>query len=126
MSAIAVISSVNRRRIGRARAWLESRVQAEEVLIVGATLDAVNELARKVAKESGAAFGWHRLTLPQLAAAVSAPALATSGLVPLSRLGTEAIVARLVHRLKVEGGLSHYPLRSAKASTKPATSRART
>jgi hypothetical protein len=37
------------------------------VLIVGATPDAANELARKVAKEKGAAFGWHRLTLPQLA-----------------------------------------------------------
>jgi hypothetical protein len=108
MSAIAVISTVNHRRIGRARAWLESRVQAEEVLVLGATLDAANELARKVANEKGAAFGWHRLTLPQLAAAVAAPALATHGLVPLSRLGTEAVVARLVHRLRAEGGLSHY------------------
>ena len=50
MSAIAVISTVNHRQIGRARAWLESRVQAEEVLVLGATLDAANELARKVAK----------------------------------------------------------------------------
>ena len=108
MSAIAVISTVNRRRIWRARAWLESRVQAEEVLIVGATLDAANELVRRVAKEKGAAFGWHRLTLPQLAAAVAAPALATRGLVPLSQLGTEAVVARLVHRLRAGGGLSHY------------------
>jgi ATP-dependent helicase/nuclease subunit B len=108
MSAIAVISTVNRRRISRARAWLEGRVQAEEALIVGATLDAANELARKVAKEKGAAFGWHRLTLPQLAAAIAAPALARRGLVPVSRLGTEAVVARLVHRLRAEGALSHY------------------
>jgi hypothetical protein len=108
MSAIALISTVNRRRIGRARVWLESRVQAEEVLIVGATLDAATELARKVAKKKGAAFGWHRLTLPQLAAAIAAPALATRGLVPLSRLGTEAVVARLVHRMRAEGALSQY------------------
>jgi hypothetical protein len=66
MSAIAVISTVNLRRFLRARAWLESRVRAEEVSLVGATLDAANELVRKVAKEKGAAFGWHRLTLPQL------------------------------------------------------------
>ena len=65
LSAIAVAWPP--RRIGRARAWLESRVHAEEVLVVGATLDAANELARRVAKEKGAAFGWHRLTLPQLA-----------------------------------------------------------
>ena len=108
MSATAVISAVNHRRIRRARAWLESRVPAEEVLIVGATLDAANELARRVAKEKGAAFGWHRLTLSQLAAAIAAPVLAARGLVPLSRVGTEAIVARLVHRLKAEGGLGHY------------------
>ncbi len=108
MSAIAVTSTVSRRRIWRARAWLESRMQAEEVLVVGATLDAANELARGVAKENGAAFGWHRLTLPQVAAAVAAPLLATRGLVPLSRLGTEAVVARLVHRMRAEGALSHY------------------
>jgi ATP-dependent helicase/nuclease subunit B len=108
MSVAAIVSAVNHRRIRRAHAWLESRLPAEEVLIVGATLDAANELARNVAKEKGAAFGWHRLTLPQLAAVVAAPLLATCGLVLLSRLGTEAIVARLAHRLKAEGGLGRY------------------
>src|SRR3954452_12785507 len=104
MSATAVISAVSQRRIQRALAWLEGRAPAEEVLIVGATLDAANELARRVANESCAAFGWHRLTLAQLAAAIAAPALAARGLIPLSRVGTEAIVARLVHRLRAEGG----------------------
>jgi ATP-dependent helicase/nuclease subunit B len=108
MSATAVTSAVNHRRIRRARAWLESRELAEEVVIVGASLDAANELGRRVAKEKGAAFGWHRITLSRLAAAIAAPALATLGLVTLSRLGTEAIVARVVHRLKAEGGLSRY------------------
>ncbi len=109
MRLTAVTSAVNYRRIQRARAWLESRGPAEEVLIVGATLDAANELARSVVKEKGAAFGWHRLTLSQLAAAIAAPVLAARGLVPLSRLGTEAIVARLIHRLKAEGGLEQLP-----------------
>jgi ATP-dependent helicase/nuclease subunit B len=113
MNATAVISTVNHRRIRRARAWLESAVSAEEVLIVGATLDAANELARRVAKEKGAAFGWHRLTLSQLAAVIAAPALAARGLIPLSRVGTEAIVARLVHRLRAEGRLGRYDAVSA-------------
>jgi ATP-dependent helicase/nuclease subunit B len=113
MSATAAISAVNQRRIQRALAWLEGRVPAEEVLIVGATLDAANELARRVTKERGAAFGWHRLTLSQLAAAIAAPALAARGLIPLSRVGTEAIVARLVHRLTAEGGLGRYDVISA-------------
>jgi hypothetical protein len=50
MSANAIISAVNHRRIRCAWAWLEGRAAAEEVLIVGATLDAANELARGVAK----------------------------------------------------------------------------
>ena len=108
MSSHAVISSAGHRRIGIARGWLENRTAAEEVLIVGATPDAANELARKVAKEKGAAFGWHRLTLPQLAFAVAAPILAARGLTPLSRIGAGALVARLVHRMNAEGRLSHY------------------
>ena len=108
MTANAIISAVNHRRIGRALAWLEGRAPAEEVLIVGATLDAANELARGVAKEKGAAFGWHRLPLSALAASIAAPVLATRGLIPLSRIGSEAIVARLVHRLSEEGRLGRY------------------
>jgi ATP-dependent helicase/nuclease subunit B len=108
VSVTVATSALNHRRIHRARAWLESRVLAEEVLIVGASLEASNELARRVAEEKGAAFGWHRLTLPQLAAALAAPVLAERRLVPLSRLGAEAIVARVVHRLKARGGLGRY------------------
>jgi ATP-dependent helicase/nuclease subunit B len=112
MSATAVISAVNRHRIQRELAWLEGE-PAEEMLIVGATLDAANELSRRIAEERGAAFGWHRLTLSQLATAIAAPALAARGLIPLSRVGTEAIVARLVHRLRAEGGLGRYDAVSA-------------
>ena len=63
MSANAIVSAANDRRIRRARAWLEGRLACEEVLIVGASPDAANELARSVATTKGAAFGWHRLTL---------------------------------------------------------------
>src|ERR1700683_448506 len=108
MSAHAVISSTGHRRIHRAQRWLEDRAAAEEVLIVGATLDAANELARKVARKKGAAFGWHRFTLSQLAFAIAAPILAARGLTPLSRIGVDALVARLVHRMYAEGKVSHY------------------
>jgi hypothetical protein len=50
VSAIVAISAVSHRRIRRARAWLESRVVAEEVLIIGTSLDAANELTRAVAE----------------------------------------------------------------------------
>jgi ATP-dependent helicase/nuclease subunit B len=108
MSRNAIVSAANYRRIRRARAWLEGRSAGEEVLIVGATLDAANELARSVATTKGAAFGWHRLTLSRLAFAVAAPVLAARGLTPLSRIGADAIAARLTHRMNAEGRLSHY------------------
>ena len=108
MSAIAFISAVNRYRVRRARTWLEGRTAADELLIVGASVDAANELVRGVANEKAAAFGWHRLTLSQLAAAIAAPVLATCALAPLSRIGAEAIVARLVHRLYEDGRLRRY------------------
>ena len=88
--------------------WLEARAPAEEILLVGATLDAANDLARSVVQEKRAAFGWHRLTLSSLAAAIAQPALATRGPAPLSRIATDAIVARLVHRLSEESGLGRY------------------
>ena len=108
MNGTLATSNINHRRILRACEWLSSREPAEEVLIVGASRDAANELARRIAKQKGAAFGWHQFSLPQLAAAIAAPALALRRLVPLGQLGTEAIVARIIQRLKTEHALSRY------------------
>jgi ATP-dependent helicase/nuclease subunit B len=108
MKSRAVVSVSSMRRNARARTWLTSRPQAEEVLIVGSTLDAANELARQGAQNKGAAFGWHRLSLPGLAATIAAPVLAAQGLVALTRIGSEAIVARLIHRLQTERRLGRY------------------
>ena len=72
-------ASVGRRGLPetpRAQAWLKARDPAEELLIIGASLDAANEVARGVVQVTGGAFGWRRFTLAQLAAAVAAPAMA--------------------------------------------------
>src|SRR6516164_3934648 len=108
MGATACLSSMSHRRIARARAWLEAREPAEEILIIGATLDAANEVARGMAQMKGAAFGWHRLSLTQLAAALARPALAARGIVPLSRLGIQAMAARVVHALAADSALGRY------------------
>jgi ATP-dependent helicase/nuclease subunit B len=108
MTVRVLISSMSHRRIARARAWLEGREPAEEVLIVGASLDAANEVARGVAQMKGAAFGWHRLSLTQLAAALAGPTLAVRSIVPLSRLGTQAMAARVVHALAADRALGRY------------------
>jgi ATP-dependent helicase/nuclease subunit B len=108
MAMHVLVSSRSTRRIARARAWLEAREPAEEILIIGATLDAANEVARGVAQMKGATFGWHRLTLNQLAAALAAPALGARGIVPLGRLGIQAMAARVVHPLASDGALGRY------------------
>jgi ATP-dependent helicase/nuclease subunit B len=110
MTAIIVSSVSSQRRIGYARAWLDAQTLDRELLLVGVTLDGANELARQAAKAKGAAFGWHRLSISQLVAAIAAPALAVRGLVPLSRIATEAIVIRIVQRLKAEGKVGRYQL----------------
>src|ERR1035437_1937957 len=101
-------SSENRRRIRRVCAWLENRALDEELVLIGAHLDSVNELARNLVKERGAAFGWHRLTLPQLAASVAAPEMAGRGVVPVGRLATDAIIAGLLHRHRVKHQLGRF------------------
>jgi len=105
---ITVISTDSRSRLERARAWLGARPGAEEVVIVAANIEAASQLARDLVRSTGSAFGWHRLTLAQLAAAMALPALAGRGLASISQLGSEATVARLVQRLKSEGGLGRF------------------
>jgi ATP-dependent helicase/nuclease subunit B len=108
MGGTAYISSISHRRIARARAWLKARAPAEQLLIIGPSLDAANELARGVVQTSGSAFGWHRFTLPQLAAALAAPTMAAGGIVPVGRLGVDAIVCRTVHALSSADALGRY------------------
>lgn len=108
MSATAILSVSSQRRLGWARAWLESRGQGEEVLVIGGSVDAANDLARATAQQRGAAFGWHRLSISQLASAVAAPVLAARGLVPITRAGAEAVVTALLYRLRAEGELKRF------------------
>src|ERR1700722_6069805 len=102
MSANAIVSAANDRRIRRARAWLEGGSADEGVLIVGASPDAANELARSVATTKGAAFGWYRLTITRLASPIAAPVLTAHRLPPPSRIGEDPIAARLAHGMNVE------------------------
>src|SRR5260221_9727241 len=108
MIGTVFISAASRSRLEQARAWLGARGPAEELLIVGASLAAANELARNLAHMKGVAFGWHRSTLARLAAELAAPALNERGLVPITRLGSEALIARLVQQRRLDGMLGRY------------------
>jgi hypothetical protein len=58
MGLTTVTSAASRHRIARARDWLHARRPAEEVLIIGATLGAANELTLGLAQEKRASFGY--------------------------------------------------------------------
>ncbi len=106
--ASIVTGPVAHERLERARDWLLDRDAGEEVLIVAASPDAAHELLRSAAQEAGAAFGWHRKTLDRLAADLAAPSLVADGLVPVGRLVSEAVTARVVHRLSGEQALGRF------------------
>ena len=120
MGITVVSSSASHRRIACGREWLEARAPAEEVLIIGATLGAANEVARSLAQTKGASFGYHRMTLGQLAAALARPALAAQRTVPLGALGIEAVANRAIHKLSEVGALGRY----AKLTNGPGFARA--
>jgi RecB family exonuclease len=120
MGIPVIISAASHHRVARGRGWLEARFPSEEVLIIGATFGAANEVARSVAKAKGASFGYHRLTLGQLAAALARPALTAQRLVPLGAVGIQAVASRAIHKLSQVSGLGRY----AKLTSGPGFARA--
>ena len=120
MGLIVVTSAAGHHRIARCRDWLKARAPAEEILIIGATLGAANELARRLAQERRASFGYHRLTFGQLASALARPVLAAQRTVPLGALGIQAVANRAIHKLSEIGRLGRY----AKLTSGPGFARA--
>ncbi|WP_433932811.1 PD-(D/E)XK nuclease family protein [Sorangium cellulosum] len=107
-------------RLDRAAGWLRRRRPADRVLLVGASVEAVSELARSSIRGYRATFGWHRLTLGRLAAALAMPALAARGLVPASALAIEALCARAIDGLAQDGLLGRF----ARVADRPGLPRA--
>ncbi len=81
MGITLVTSSASHDRIAFGQDWLIERRPAEELLIIGPTLTASNEIARKVTKSKGASFGYHRMTLAQLASTLARPTLVAKNLI---------------------------------------------
>jgi hypothetical protein len=84
MGFTVITSAAGHHRIARGRDWLNARAPTEEILIIGATLGAANEIARALAQAKRASFGCHRLTFRQLASALARPVLAAQRTVPLA------------------------------------------
>jgi CRISPR/Cas system-associated exonuclease Cas4 (RecB family) len=86
--------------------WIAPRVGSSEIVIVGATRAASYEFARQISGEGS--LGVHRMTLLQLAEELARPLMSQHQLGPLSRLGADAVAARVVHRLYKSGKLVYF------------------
>ena len=87
----AIQSSSASIRLREARTFLDQFPPGDEVLLLGASRGAVDDLARTIAMEKGATFGLHRLSFTQLAARLAARELAARGQAPASALGTRPL-----------------------------------
>ncbi|HKV40597.1 MAG TPA: hypothetical protein VJX67_15395, partial [Blastocatellia bacterium] len=95
-------------RVRAAVEWLNSFPHDTELLVLGPTREAIDEVARAAAVSAGARFGLKRFTLDSLAGWLAAPVLASAGRSPASHLGLIALVARAVHSLLAVNALSYY------------------
>ena len=101
-------SSDAARRLREAAEWLEARTGHGDVLIVGASRGAADDLARMVARRRGSAIGLHRFSFAQLAARLAAPVLAAKGIAPATRMGSEAVAARATFEARRSEGLTYF------------------
>ena len=81
-------------RLRAAADFLASFEPGTEVLVVGPSRGAVDDLVRALTADHNATFGLHRFTLTQLAARLAVPELTARGLATCTRLASEAIAAR--------------------------------
>lgn len=103
-----VVAPCAAERIEAARAWLRGLRCGTEALLIAPSREAADDLVRSIARDGGALFGLHRLTLNRLAGLLAQAELLEAGLAPAGALAVEAIAARVVNRLSKTGALSYF------------------
>ena len=95
MATIQIFQSpAARHRLAAAAQFVASFTPSTELLLVGASREAVDDFARDLSGRQRATFGIHRFSLTELASRLAAMELARLGVVPATRLGAEAVAAR--------------------------------
>ena len=95
-------------RLREARQFLDGFEAGAEVLLVGASRGAVDDLARAIAVETGATFGLHRLSFTQLAARLAGAELAARGRSSVTALGHEAVATRATFEAAKDEALDYF------------------
>ncbi len=95
-------------RLDQARHFLQSHPSSAEVVIVGASRGAADDLARRLAVDHGATFGITRVSLTELAARSAAVQLAGARRMPGTQAGAEAAAARAVFDAAAAGEMEYF------------------
>jgi hypothetical protein len=95
-------------RLAAARQFLLSQPPAGEVVVVGASRGAADDLARLLAVKRGATFGISRFSLTELAARAAAVSLAGARRTPATDTGAEAAAARAVFGSVAAGEVEYF------------------
>jgi len=103
-----IVSSSAADRLDAARAFLSGRPPASELVIVGASRGAADDLARAAARHAGSTFGLTRFSLTELAARAAAARLAGARRVAGTQAGAEAIAARAAFDAMSAGELTYF------------------
>src|SRR5438094_527849 len=111
-------------RLAVAAEWLAAQPLDAEVLVVGPTWEACDDLVRSAVVQARARFGTVRLTLDRLAARLATPVLAADGRVPAGGLSVTAVAARAVHLLRAEDALRYFAPVAGRAVFPAAVARA--
>jgi len=99
-------SAADRLRV--AGEFLQQIPAATEVLIVGASRAAADDLARQVTITREVTFGLHRASFLELAARLAATEMARLGVAPAAALGVEAVAARVSFEATRDGALTYF------------------
>ncbi|HSF58256.1 MAG TPA: hypothetical protein VLD83_09305, partial [Candidatus Binatia bacterium] len=95
-------------RLRAARWFLDQFDPGSEVLLLGASRGAVDDLARAIALEKGATFGLHRLSFTQFAARLAIMELAARDCAPATALGHQAVATRAAFEARSGDALQYF------------------
>ena len=96
-------SAASRRE--RARGALGELASPASLRILSKEQESADHFVREIVQEHGSLFGIQRFTLDALAYRLAMPVLAREGLASHSRLGQEAVTARVIHQASQENRL---------------------
>ena len=95
-------------RLVQARRWLAGQDSAANLLVVAGSPTGARDFIHAALADRPAVLGWRYTSLTMGARELATGALAGGGLVPILGAAREAVVARVLARLRASGGLGRY------------------